>query len=1058
MGLLYLLGIIIILSVVTLVDAIRIKRRNYGFIFMELLGVLSNVICSVLLAGNRVSQVRLGLTVFFLTQAWLYFGAVWTVAGMGRFRHFKRYMIPVFITSVYKTFIILSSTEGRRVFNMAKHISFGRTWWIPEAHAGIPPMFGLQGYYIALFLEAMIMLLQLYDCLRHADKLFRARFVAIMACEVIYLFPEFGAYIDKWPTWTVGASVNIALFVWHFYVNHYQVIKLKNWSLATFANEMTDGFMLYDEYDDPIYMNDLLRRTFTGQEIEDFLNKDRLEEWLRQTVKIVNENVREYVKSDGTKVYFRVKKSELGREGLSLGTIYILHDTTDSVMRLLALDETNAELERIAKMKSDFLANMSHEIRTPMNAVIGMAELALREDLPPKVTDYLTQIQSSGRNLLNIINDILDFSKIEAGKMEISAAPYEPVSEINDIANVLITRIGDKPIEFFVDVDVNLPHLLLGDAMRIRQIIINLTNNAIKFTEKGMVCIRLACEKRSDDEVMLNYHVMDTGIGIKEEDIGRLFRNFEQVDSKRNRAVEGTGLGLAISKSLTEAMGGTIGVRSKYGQGSDFYFSIPQKVLDPALDMEVSDASNKCAYVVNDRGGMVEKFIEEMNKLAVEARHIESVDEYVASGKTDYVFFEPKDYDDKMKAFLDSHREVKGVILIDFDSDFKSGQDNLYIMRRPQTTLSMLAVLNGAEVREPSDEAEYYKVDFTAPEAKVLIVDDNLVNITIAEGLLESTGVQCFEALSGNEAIEKAGREKFDIIFMDHMMPEMDGIEATHIIRDTIPHSADIPIIALTANAMEGVREMFLEEGMNDFVAKPIDVKTLISTVRRWLPPNKIIESGMKPAKTTGTTRMPQNDDSVTNYPFLECITAIENLGNAVLYQKIVEEYYRSGADRADSLDEALQAEDWKDYTIKVHALKSASRQIGAMEIGSMAEDLERAGHDGDHNTIKEGHGAFIRAYRELLSKLAPYFEKEEAKEESYPETGIDKETLKSLADKLNRACDELDMDMMEEVREQMKRYSYPDGVDDLVRQLYKAIDNIDTDESIRLMNMIING
>ena len=1058
MGLLYLLGIITLLSVICLIDAVRIKRRNYGFIFMELLGVLSNIICSVLLAGNRVSQVRLGLTIFFLSQAWLYFGAVWTVAGMGRFRHFKRYLIPVFITSVYKTFIILSSTEGRRVFNMTKHISFGRTWWIPEPHAGIPPVFGMQGYYIALLAEAVIMLIQLYDCSRHADKLFRARFYVIIAIEIVYLFPEFAAYIDKWPTWIVGTCVNIVIFVWHFYVNHYQVIELKNWSLDTFANEMSDGFMLYDEYDDPIYMNDLLKNTFTRQEIEDFRNRDRLEEWLTQIVRIVNEDVREYVKSDGTKVYFRVKKNELGQEGLSFGTIYILHDTTDSVMRLLALDETNAELEHIAKMKSDFLANMSHEIRTPMNAVIGMAELALRENLPPKVTDYLTQIQSSGRNLLNIINDILDFSKIEAGKMEIVEAPYEPMSEINDIANVLITRIGDKPIEFFVDVDVNLPHLLEGDAMRIRQILINLTNNAIKFTEKGMVCIRLTCEKRSDDEVVLNYHVMDTGVGIKEEDIGRLFRNFEQVDSKRNRAVEGTGLGLAISKSLTEAMGGTIGVRSRYGQGSDFYFSIPQKVLDPALDIEVTDASNKCAFVVNDDAGMVEKFVEEMNKLAVESRHIESIDGYVASGKQDYVFFEPEIYDDKMKAFLDENRDVKGVILVDYDSDFKPEQNNLHIMRRPQTTLAMLAVLNDVEKKEATDEAEYYKVDFTAPDAKVLIVDDNLVNITITEGLLESTGVQCVEALSGKEAIEKAGKENFDIIFMDHMMPEMDGIEATHIIRDTIPAAADTPIIALTANVMEGVKEMFIEEGMNDFVAKPIDVRALMATVRRWLPSDKIREAGAEPEAATESTAALQSDTGVIDYPFLECKTAIENLGNATLYQKIVKEYYRSGSDRADALDEALRTEDWKDYTIKVHVLKSASRQIGAMEIGSEAERLEKAGHDEDHDIIRDGHAGLMADYRELLDKLAQYFAEEEADEDTATGGEIDKDTLKELADKLNIACDELDMDGMEEVREQMKKYSYPESVDDEVKQLYKAIDNLDTDECIRLMNMIING
>ncbi len=1056
MGLITLLVIISIMSFMCLIDAIRIRRRNYGYIFMELLGVLSNVLCSVLLAGNKVSQVRLGITIFFLSQAWLYFGASWTIAGMSRFRHFKRYLIPLTVTSIYKTYIILSSTEGRRVFSMTKHISFGRTWWIAEAHAGIPPVVGMEGYYAVLFIEAFIMLLQLWNAARNADKLFRGRFYVLIACETAYLLPEFFVFINRWPTWITGMCVNLVLFVWHFYVNYYPVRRLRNWSLDTFANEMSDGFMLYDEYDDPIYMNNLLKETFTPSEIDGFRDRHRLDMWLSQTVKIVNTHVREYVKNDGTKVYFSARKNILGHEGLSFGTIYILHDTTDFVLRLLALEETNAELERVARMKSDFLANMSHEIRTPMNAVIGMAELALREDLPPKVTDYLNQIQSSGRNLLNIINDILDFSKIEAGKMEIVDGPYEPISEINDIANVLVTRIGDKPIELFVDVDVNLPHVLEGDAMRIRQILINLANNAIKFTKKGVICIRLTCEKLSDNEVLLSYHVTDTGVGIKEEDLERLFHKFEQVDSKRNRAVEGTGLGLAISKSLTEAMGGSVGVKSTYGQGSDFYFSIPQKVLDPAHDIVVKNAAGKCAYVVNERTEMTDKFIAEMNKLNVEGRRLASIDDYVASGKTDYIFFEPDIYDDKMRSFLNEHRDVKGVILVNFDSDYEPEQENLTIMRRPQTTLAMLAVLNDVEIRELVDENEYYKVDYTTPDAKVLIVDDTPVNLTIAEGLLRSTQMQCVTAQSGKEAIEILNNEKFDIIFMDHMMPEMDGIEATRIIRETIPGAANTPIIALTANVMEGVREMFLESGMNDFVAKPIDVRALMATVRRWLPSDKIIDTESKPENDTDRDESALIDDIAETYPFLNCRTAIELLGNAELYRTTVEEYYRSGHDRADAIDDAYKAEDWTDYTIWVHALKSASRQIGATELGNKAERLETAGNEKDIDAIKNGHTGLMNEFKELLSKLAPFFPEETATISG--DKAMDPETLKVLADKLKSACDELDMDGMNEVKTQLRQYSYPLGVDDKVKQLYKAIDNVDTDECIRLMDEIIQG
>ena len=235
---------------------------------------------------------------------------------------------------------------------------------------------------------------------------------------------------------------------------------------------------------------------------------------------------------------------ELTDNDIKIGTLYILHDHSDSHNRIMAMRRSNEELERAGRMKSDFLANMSHEIRTPMNAVIGMAELAMRESDPERVNDYLRQIQSSGKNLLNIINDILDYSKIESGKMEIIEDKYCPFEELSDIANVLSVRVGKKPVELFVLVEGLLPHMVIGDPMRIRQVLINLANNAIKFTEKGIVKISITTQKLNEDHIEFTFHVIDTGIGIKEEDKDKLFESFQQVDSKRNRSVEGTGLDL----------------------------------------------------------------------------------------------------------------------------------------------------------------------------------------------------------------------------------------------------------------------------------------------------------------------------------------------------------------------------------------------------------------------------------------------------------------------------------------------------------------------------------
>ncbi|MBR5338000.1 MAG: response regulator [Lachnospiraceae bacterium] len=506
--------------------------------------------------------------------------------------------------------------------------------------------------------------------------------------------------------------------------------------------------------------------------------------------------------------------------------------------------EISMEYEREVRMKSDFLANMSHEIRTPMNAVIGMAEIAMRENLPPNAVDCLTQIQKSGRNLLNIINDILDFSKIESGKMEIVPERYEPSSELNDISNVLATRVGDKNLKLYFIVDPDIPHALEGDAMRIRQVIINLANNAIKFTQEGSVGVTVTCENKGEDEVSLTFHIKDTGIGIMEEDVEKIFTSFQQVDSRRNRSVEGTGLGLAISKRLVEAMGGSIGLETKYGEGSDFWFTIPQKVLDPQPDIKITDQFWRRGLVINDDPPRVGLFKDILENIGMSVEIMTDTGGYrPATGYKDYLFFDYRRYTEGIHEFLEDNPDVTGIALIEFNSSFKSDLPNLRTLRRPVATPKIERLLfEDKETDGPAfDVEEAYSANFTAPNAKILIVDDNEINIAITEGLLSLLNMNVDSAMSGKEAIDKIGREDYDIVLMDHMMPEMDGVDATKIIRRTKSED-ELVIIALSANAIAEAQKMFLESGMNDFVAKPIDIKVLVSKIKKWLPEEKIVK------------------------------------------------------------------------------------------------------------------------------------------------------------------------------------------------------------------------
>jgi signal transduction histidine kinase/CheY-like chemotaxis protein len=508
--------------------------------------------------------------------------------------------------------------------------------------------------------------------------------------------------------------------------------------------------------------------------------------------------------------------------------------------RTRELEEQTAIAESASRAKSEFLAKMSHEIRTPMNAITGMSELILREEISPRVREYAAGVKQSSAGLLHIINDILDFSKIDSGKMEIIPGEYRLTSLVDEAAAVIRMRLMGKPVFFVTEIDSALPRSLVGDETRIRQILINLLTNAAKYTQEGHIMLSIRSEKTEQDTVTLVMEVSDTGIGIKAENMNRLFMDFTQFDTRRNRGVEGTGLGLSIARSLCWAMDGDITADSVYGAGSRFTVRLPQKIRDggPAALVENGEAKGTLVYETREVYGLsLQCTLSGLGVPCTLAPSREAFLEALSRRTYAFVFTAPFLFN-RVKRALQDHKACAEIILINRFGNAVP-HPGIPALTMPAGPVSVANILNHVE-----DAAGKEPGIFTAPGARVLIVDDLATNLRITKALLAPHKLQIDTCLSGAEAVQLVRKNKYDLILMDHMMPDMDGVETARAIRALEKERQEqagcagegqIPIIALTANAIAGMKEMFLQNGFSDYLSKPIEIGKFNEIVEKWL-------------------------------------------------------------------------------------------------------------------------------------------------------------------------------------------------------------------------------
>ncbi|MCL1903881.1 MAG: ATP-binding protein [Oscillospiraceae bacterium] len=709
--------------------------------------------------------------------------------------------------------------------------------------------------------------------------------------------------------------------------------------------------------------------------------------------------------------------------GEILGIMVTMHDITD-------LQHAIDDAEAASRAKSNFLAKVSHEIRTPMNAILGLSELALREELTKVSRDHVVGIKHAGNHLITIINDILDFSKIESGKMEVIPVDYELSSLVDYATGIIRMRVIDLPILFTANVDPDIPEHLIGDEMRLKQMMLNLLSNACKYSKGGYVKLDVSFETIDERTIMLNISVADSGIGIKKENIGKLFADFVQIgETIDNKGVEGTGLGLAITHGFAVAMGGKVTVKSKYGVGSIFTISVPQKIdktKENELFASVEDKKkNVSALIYETREIYTDSLIKSISGLGINFNLAKTQSDFIEKTerkKYDFTFVPSFFHDSARKALRKLGREDATLILVAEFGEHIIETVTTKTLTMPAHTGDVADIFNDSVKSGKNKNKRGFS--FIAPSARVLVVDDINTNLMVAQGLMATYKMTIDLCKSGKESIEMVKNNNYDIIFMDHMMPEMDGIEATSNIRNLkvdgngykgrkSDYYKKLPFVALTANAVSGMKEMFLQNGFDDFLAKPIDVNILNTIIERWLPKDKI--ENISVTKSVGIIQPSFRIEGVD----------VENGismtgGDPNNYLKTLGIFRDDGLEKIDIIRRCIENDDLPLYATHIHALKSASASIGAAKLSNLARSLEVAAKNNDGEFVAKNTERFLEELTMLLEsiKLAVQSVKVVKKES---DGKVDTKLIAEKAAQLRQAIDVFDMETVETVMNQLR-------------------------------------
>lgn len=705
------------------------------------------------------------------------------------------------------------------------------------------------------------------------------------------------------------------------------------------------------------------------------------------------------------------------------------------------------------KAKSLFLANMSHEIRTPMNAILGMIELILRTDTSDEVREKAYNIQNASASLLSIINDVLDFSKIESGKMVITLERYYFSSIMKDIIHMISIRLLEKDVELFVHIDPKIPSELMGDQVRVRQILINLLNNAVKFTNSGSITLTIGCRFRQDN-VFLFINVTDTGIGIKEEYLDRLFMSFERVGEFEHRNIEGSGLGLAICKQLLELMDGSISVQSEFGKGSTFSVLLPQKIVNREPVIQLKGNKKRKILVLEKTRQHADVLSRLFLLLGIEttvAKNLEELKSALLKDEFSDIFITKGMFLKEEKYIKDHRKDAKIFILIDYNAPIQN-YDNAIVLSRPLCCMTISAALNGESSKLNDSRMSQYK-RFTAIGAQVLVIDDNLINLEVIKGLLHYYKINVTAVSSGKEALQLLQHPKYDLIFLDYMMPELDGIETLKMIRNKKEdYYKKVPVVALTANVVSGAKEMFINAGFQDYIAKPIEVSKLEVVLLNYLPTDVLQIS------EENQSEVEENNLKIIDITGIDTEVGIKNCnGNVGNYINILKFVAKEGKEKCDLLKRCLKEEDYERYIVEVHGIKGAMVSIGAQKLSTLAKNHEYAGKEENFKYIHNNIDVLLQTYEEIIIGIEQYFQTMKESDDTIAKKIIlINSVLEQELIKVEQMLHEFDSSMAIEKVDDLLSFEINEEVKIFLNKLKMQIEELNYEEAIEIIQVYL--